>query len=102
MLLADARRPPFGVNGLDLATGRELDALFLPERPGAQREIRAPAGEELLRQSRALVGRMRLAAGEDDATSEAERAEVLGAAGAGQAGARDQDGPVHAAFTSST
>src|SRR5205823_7407871 len=80
----------------------ELDSPLAPVVGRPERRIGESAGEQLLRQRRPLVGMFSLVAGEDDPSLIAERAQVLGDAGAGETGSRDEHRPAHAAATSST
>ena len=97
-LPADARAPGAGIEAIHARAGPQLDVTAGPEPGVAQGQARGRAvpSEQLLRERRALVGRVRLLAGDHDAPAEPPGAERLRAAGAGEAGSHDEHvGGVH-------
>ena len=87
------RRARVRVDGRDPAAEPQLDPLVTPERVPAELEVveLALTCEEVLRQGGTLVGRHRLVADQHEVALVPLGAERLGAAGAGETGAHDED-----------
>ena len=89
------------VDEADARAEHELDLLVRPECVGPEREVVARAGEELLRERRPLVGRVRLVPDDRHLAVEPLRSKRLGAPRSREPGADDEHAP-HAACSSTT
>jgi hypothetical protein len=89
--LEPARRPPHRVDGLDPASEDELDVPIGPVVVLSEKNPVSGPRQEILGKARSFIGSAAFLAYEDHPPVEAERAERLGAARAGETGADDDD-----------
>jgi len=94
---ADGNGAPPAVDGLHAYAEPHVHMVVLVELPGAQVQPLefGLAGEELLRQRRALVGQVGLLAGQDDVVAVAAVAQRYDGLGGRLAGSGDDNGIVH-------